>query len=82
LEQKQEYETQYIKGVGPQKAKVLAAAGIKTFEDLIYYFPFSYLDRRSVKRIDELYHTLFTEETSNQYESASFKQIKFRREYT
>ncbi|HRT67369.1 MAG TPA: ATP-dependent DNA helicase RecG [Bacteroidota bacterium] len=82
MDQKQEYETQYIKGVGPQKAKVLAAAGLKTLEDLIYYFPYAYLDRRSVKRIDELYHTLFTEETSNKYESASFKQIKLHREYT
>lgn len=34
-----------LKGVGPAKADVLSAAGIKTIQDLLYYFPRRYLDR-------------------------------------
>jgi len=82
LEIQQEYETQFIKGVGPQKSKILASAGLKTYEDLVYYFPRSYLDRHSVKRIGELYHTLFSEETNDKSSSSTLKQIKFRKEYT
>ncbi len=41
-----------IKGIGPVKAKVLAAeAGIENIEDLLYYTPRKYLDRSSIKKI-------------------------------
>lgn len=36
---------QYIKGIGPKRAKAFNAAGIKTAEDLLYYFPLRYEDR-------------------------------------
>lgn len=82
MEKTQEYETQFIKGVGPQRAKILANAGLKTLEDLINYYPYMYLDRHSVKGLDELYRTLYTEESYTNLETSTFKQIKFRREYT
>lgn len=34
-----------LNGVGPQRAKILEKKGIKTVEDLLYYFPRSYEDR-------------------------------------
>lgn len=35
----------YLKGVGPQRATLLAERGIYTFEDLLGYLPFRYEDR-------------------------------------
>ncbi|WP_226986746.1 ATP-dependent DNA helicase RecG [Carboxydothermus hydrogenoformans] len=45
---------QYLKGVGPQKAKLLQKLKIETVKDLIYYFPKRYEDRSSLKKISEL----------------------------
>ncbi len=36
---------QYLKGVGPKRAKAFAKAGINTIEDLLYFFPRRYEDR-------------------------------------
>jgi ATP-dependent DNA helicase RecG len=36
---------QYVKGVGPSKAKLLANLGVFTVEDLLYLFPSRYEDR-------------------------------------
>jgi len=36
---------QFIKGVGPAKAKLLANLGVNTVEDLLYLFPHRYEDR-------------------------------------
>ena len=42
----------YLKGVGPQRAKVLAAeAGIRTVDDMLQYFPFRHIDRSHTKTI-------------------------------
>ncbi len=38
-------EVQFLKGVGPRVAETLAAKGIHTIEDLLYYLPFRYEDR-------------------------------------
>ncbi|MFC2130758.1 ATP-dependent DNA helicase RecG [Bacteroidota bacterium] len=38
-------ELQFIKGVGPVKAKALAEDGINTYSELINYFPRDYIDR-------------------------------------
>ena len=40
-----EIPIQFIKGVGPAKAKLLALLGIVTVEDLLYLFPYRYEDR-------------------------------------
>ena len=36
---------QYLKGIGPQKAKNFNNQGLKTIEDLLYHFPRRYEDR-------------------------------------
>src|SRR6201987_807694 len=38
-------EVRMIKGVGPQRAELLAKRGIHTLEDLLTYLPFRYEDR-------------------------------------
>jgi ATP-dependent DNA helicase RecG len=42
---------QYVKGIGPARAEMLAAKGLLTISDLLYYAPFRYEDRRNVKTI-------------------------------
>src|SRR5271163_346587 len=44
----------YVKGVGPARAAMLEAKGLKVVEDLIGYAPFRYEDRSNVKTIREL----------------------------
>jgi ATP-dependent DNA helicase RecG len=45
---------QYVRGVGPQVAEMLAAKGIRTAEDLLYHLPFRYEDRQNPRSLDEL----------------------------
>ncbi len=45
---------QYVKGIGPRIAEALAAKGIVTVEDLLYYLPFRYEDRLNPRGIAEL----------------------------
>src|SRR5512135_810338 len=45
---------QYVKGIGPRLAELLAAKGITTVEDLLYYLPFRYEDRINPRTISEL----------------------------
>ncbi len=45
---------QYVKGVGPRKAELLAKYGLKSVHDMLLYFPREYLDRTSVVPISEL----------------------------
>jgi ATP-dependent DNA helicase RecG len=45
---------QYVKGIGPGLAEVLASKGITTVEDLLYYLPFRYEDRLNPRSIAEL----------------------------
>ncbi len=42
---------QFIKGVGPARARALEQSGIKTVADLIYYYPRRHLDRTTVTPI-------------------------------
>jgi ATP-dependent DNA helicase RecG len=44
----------YVKGVGPRIAEILAAKGINTVGDLLYYLPFRYEDRLNPRGIAEL----------------------------
>jgi ATP-dependent DNA helicase RecG len=45
---------QYVKGVGPKLAEVLATKGISTVGDLLNYLPFRYEDRLNPRGIAEL----------------------------
>ncbi len=45
---------QYVKGIGPKRAEVLEERGIRTVRDLLYYFPFDYIDLQQVSTIDNL----------------------------
>src|SRR3954454_11355783 len=45
---------QYVKGVGPRIAEVLAGKGIHTVGDLLHYLPFRYEDRLNPRGISEL----------------------------
>ena len=45
----------YLSGVGPKRAELLnKELGIYTFRDLLYYFPFKYIDRTRFYKISEL----------------------------
>jgi ATP-dependent DNA helicase RecG len=45
---------QYVKGIGPRLAEILAAKGIHTVDDLLHYLPFRYEDRVNPRSISEL----------------------------
>jgi ATP-dependent DNA helicase RecG len=47
-------DVQFLKGVGPARAELLAARGIRTVEDLLYHTPFRYEDRTRVTSIRDL----------------------------
>lgn len=43
-----------LPGIGPKRSATLSKAGLHTVDDLIYYFPFRYEDRRDAIPIGEL----------------------------
>lgn len=45
---------QYLKGIGPRRAGVLAPAGIRFIEDVLYFFPRRYQDRSRLVPIEAL----------------------------
>src|SRR5436190_9936868 len=45
---------QYVKGIGPRIAEILAAKSIRTVDDLLHYLPFRYEDRVNPRGINEL----------------------------
>jgi ATP-dependent DNA helicase RecG len=45
---------QYVKGIGPRLAELLAGKGIHTVDDLLHYLPFRYEDRLNPRTIPEL----------------------------
>jgi ATP-dependent DNA helicase RecG len=47
-------EIRMVKGVGPQRAELLAKRGILTLEDLLNYLPFRYEDRIHFSRIKDV----------------------------
>ena len=46
-------DVKYIKGVGPNRVKLLNKVGIFTLKDLITYYPRGYEDRSKPKNICE-----------------------------
>ena len=48
-------DIQYLHGVGPKRAELLRKElGIGTYYDLLYYFPFRYIDRSVINHVNEL----------------------------
>ncbi len=48
-------DIQFLPGVGPKRAEVLRKEiNIQTFEDLLYYFPYKYVDRSRFYSISEI----------------------------
>jgi len=49
-------DIKFLPGVGPKRAVLLAKElNIKTFGDLIYYFPYKYIDRTKFYKISEIH---------------------------
>jgi len=49
----------YLPGVGPKKAEVLRKeAGIVSFEDMLYYFPYKHVDRSRFYKVREVTGTM------------------------
>ncbi len=49
-----ESSARFIKGVGPNRLKILNRLGIFTVSDLIYYFPRRHEDRSQIKPISQV----------------------------
>jgi len=47
---------QFLKGVGPERARILRKIGIETVGDLITYFPFRHEDRAHLKLFAQINH--------------------------
>ena len=48
-------DIQFLPGVGPRRKTLLEKErGIRTYEDLLEYYPFKYIDRRHIYKISEL----------------------------
>ena len=46
---------EYLKGVGPSRAEMLRKeVGVYTFNDLLHYYPFRYVDRSKFYRISDI----------------------------
>jgi len=49
-------EIKFLPGVGPKRAEILGKElNIKTFGDLIYYYPYKYIDRTKFYKITEIH---------------------------
>ena len=49
-------DIQYMHGVGPKRAELLRKElGISTYYDLLYYFPFRYIDRSVINHVKDLH---------------------------
>jgi len=55
MSQIEEQEIKYLKGVGPKRAELLEKElGIRTCRDLLYLFPYKYIDRSKIYPIKEI----------------------------
>ncbi len=71
---------QYVKGVGPARAKLLKRLGIETLEDILFYFPWRYEDRKDLKKINSLkygnHETVLCEVVSSEIITTPRKKMK------
>ncbi|MBI5192579.1 MAG: ATP-dependent DNA helicase RecG [Nitrospirae bacterium] len=71
-------DIQYLKGVGPARAKLFNKLGIHTVEDLINYIPFRYEDRGNLKPIKELLQSWFTLQDYTSFKTVQGKIVSSR----
>lgn len=51
----QDTPIEFLKGVGPKRAEVLAAElGVRTFRGLLFHYPFRYVDRSQFHKVSEI----------------------------
>jgi len=67
-------DIQYVKGVGPKRAKLLKKLGINTVEDLLFYFPKDYENRSDILKIEDL--KVGEKQTFRGYIAGSPREIK------
>ena len=54
-------DIKFLTGVGERRAALLGSElGIRTLRDLLYYFPFRYIDRTKIYRIAEIHDDSLT----------------------
>lgn len=52
-------DIKYLPGIGPKRAELLARElNIRSYRDLLYYFPYKYIDRSKTYRISEITGTM------------------------
>lgn len=71
---------QYVKGVGPARAKLLKRLGIETVQDILFYFPWRYEDRKDLRKISSLkygnHETVLCEVVSSEIITTPRKRMK------
>lgn len=71
---------QYLKGIGPKRAKEFKRIGIESIDDFLYYFPRRYEDRANFVKISELKEGLvqtIKSQVLTVFERRSFKRKGF-----
>lgn len=71
-------EIQYVKGVGPVRAKLFNKLGIHTVEDLLNHIPFRYEDRGNLKPVKELLLDWYSLKDYASYQTVHGKVISTR----
>lgn len=82
MNQKEEYPLQFIKGVGPKRAKLLEKIGLKSYLDVVNYYPISYIERNSSASIKELVSYLLKQSYILEKDYDSLKDLNIRKEFT
>ncbi len=68
-------DIKYLPGIGPKRADLLAKEiGVHTYRDLLYYFPFRWIDKSKVYPISEIVSTQDLENEDSP--SAAYVQIR------
>lgn len=58
MQNKLKNEIKYLTGVGPKRAELLSKEiNINTYEDLLHYYPYKYVDRSKIHKISEINST-------------------------
>ena len=73
-------EVRMIKGVGPQRAQLLAERGIYTLEDLLGYLPFRYEDRIHFSRVKDIQPNGMYTIRARVMSGQALRNMRFRRD--